>query len=96
MSSPSNLEKGPDEQKKSQKGISLQSSTRRTESIATIFRYADWTDILLMLLGTIGAIGDGMSTNVLLVFASQIMNSLGTGKQDGHGSFMEEVERVRN
>lgn len=65
------------------------------KSIANIFRYADWNDILLMLLGTIGAIGDGMSTNCLLVFASRIMNSLGYGqtRQDNY-NFMVEVQKV--
>lgn len=71
--------------------------TRRKEkvSVAVLFRYADWVDILLMFLGTMGAIGDGMSTNCLLVFASRIMNSLGYGKtQQNRGKFMDEVEMV--
>lgn len=64
-------------------------------SIAIIFTYADWVDIMLMLLGTIGAIGDGMSTNCLLVFASRLMNSLGYSKtQQNHGNFMDGVEKV--
>lgn len=64
-------------------------------SIAIIFTYADWVDITLMLLGTIGAIGDGMSTNCLLVFASRLMNSLGYSKtQQNHGNFMDGVEKV--
>lgn len=69
----------------------------RTErrAIAVIFRYADWVDVLLMLLGTVGAIGDGMSTNCLLVFASQLMNSLGFGNTTEHGNFMDEVGKVR-
>ncbi|KAJ4952948.1 hypothetical protein NE237_029780 [Protea cynaroides] len=64
------------------------------KSTALIFRFADWVDVLLMLLGTVGAIGDGMSTNCLLVFASSLMNSLGYGKtQENHGNFMEEVKK---
>lgn len=51
--------------------------------------------MLLMILGTVGAIGDGMSTNCLLVFASRLMNSLGYGKgQKNQGNFMTEVEKV--
>ncbi|XP_068643273.1 putative ABC transporter B family member 8 [Aristolochia californica] len=47
-----------------------------------------------MLLGTVGAIGDGMSTNVLLVFASRLMNALGYGKaMVSQGDFMDEVEK---
>ncbi|KAF9616027.1 hypothetical protein IFM89_027966 [Coptis chinensis] len=63
-------------------------------SIAAIIRYADWFDVILMFLGTIGAIGDGMSTNWLLVFASRLMNSLGYGNtQNNHKNFMNEVEK---
>ncbi|CAL0322156.1 unnamed protein product [Lupinus luteus] len=62
----------------------------RASSISVIFRYADWTDVVLMLMGAFGAIGDGMSTNVLLLFASRIMNSLGYGK---NSNSMPEVEK---
>ncbi|KAL4194200.1 hypothetical protein AMTRI_Chr05g58120 [Amborella trichopoda] len=66
---------------------------RVKSSIAGLFRYAEWVDIVLMVLGTAGAIGDGMSTNCLLIFASQIMNSLGRGdSEQSHGGFMDRVE----
>lgn len=68
------------------------------KNISVIFRYADWFDILLMILGSIGAIGDGMSTNCLLVFASRLMNSLGYGGGKSNnalvGNFMDQVEQV--
>ncbi|EXB59762.1 Putative ABC transporter B family member 8 [Morus notabilis] len=67
-----------------------------TSNLATVLRYADWVDVVLMILGTIGALGDGMSTNILLVFASHIMNSLGYGQtqtQQNRGHFMDEVEK---
>lgn len=69
---------------------------KEKSSIAVIVRYADLVDILLMVLGTVGAIGDGMSTNCLLVFASRLMNSLGYGQTNQlyHGNFMDEVEKV--
>ncbi|KAL5572555.1 hypothetical protein UlMin_022152 [Ulmus minor] len=73
-----------------------ETETRREKgsSFLIIIRYADWVDILLMILGTIGSIGDGMSTNCLLVFASRIMNSLGNGQtKTNHGNFMDEVEK---
>lgn len=71
-------------------------NTNSSSNLVIIFRYADWVDILLMILGTIGAIGDGMSTNCLLVFASRLMNSLGYGPtQKNRGvNFMKEVEKV--
>lgn len=64
-------------------------------SLSIIFRYADWLDSLLMCLGTFGAIGDGMSTNCLLIFVSQLFNSLGHGKSPiYHGDFMKQIEKV--
>lgn len=64
-------------------------------SISIILRYSDWIDVILMLLGALGAIGDGMSTNVLLLFASRIMNSLGYNNNSDTNS-MNEVEKVTN
>ncbi|XP_074271903.1 putative ABC transporter B family member 8 [Silene latifolia] len=65
------------------------------KSIAKIFRYADKIDVLLMFSGTIGAIGDGMSTNCLLVFASKLMNSLGFGQNQmsNASTYMSDVEK---
>ncbi|PON45161.1 ABC transporter [Parasponia andersonii] len=86
----SKLEKGRETRMK-------ETSTNNSSSnLVIIFRYADWVDILLMVLGTIGAIGDGMSTNCLLVFASRLMNSLGYGPTQhnrGMVNFMDEVEK---
>lgn len=68
----------------------------KAKSIGIIFRYADSIDVLLMVMGTIGAIGDGMSTNILLVFASRIMNSVGYGQTQHNQSanFMIQVQKV--
>ncbi|GER25134.1 ABC transporter family protein [Striga asiatica] len=62
-------------------------------SITIIFLYAaDRLDILLMIMGTVGAIGDGMASNWLLVYLSRIFNSLGHGNTSHN--FMDEVEKV--
>lgn len=80
------------------KGEMIMRREKNKNNIGIIFRFADRTDILLMVLGTVGAIGDGMSTNCLLVFASRIMNSLGFGqtqsRQNHHENFLDEVEKV--
>ncbi|KAF8105699.1 hypothetical protein N665_0157s0263 [Sinapis alba] len=69
-------------------------SSKSSCNIHVIFRFADWIDIVLMVLGTVGAIGDGMSTNVALVFASKIMNSLGYGQHNPHSTtFKDEVQK---
>ncbi len=72
-------------------------------SLRGMFKFADRVDVLLMALGTLGAIGDGCSTNLLLIFASDVMNSLGYARAGAHGGaaaatgvdFMREVEKVR-
>lgn len=68
---------------------------KKKKSIIIIFRYADWYDKLLIVFGTLGAIGDGMSTNVLLVFVSRLFNNLGYGKgvQQNPENFMHEIEK---
>lgn len=70
-------------------------SCKSSSNTHVIFRFADWIDIVLMVLGTVGAIGDGMSTNVALVFASRIMNSLGYGQHNPSSTtFKEEIQKV--
>ncbi|KAF5742999.1 putative ABC transporter B family member 8 [Tripterygium wilfordii] len=85
----------PEKNESEKREIMVRSSNESKCCIGLIFRCADWVDGLLMFLGTIGAIGDGMSTNILLVFASRIMNSLGLGgqTQQNHPTFMSEVEK---
>ncbi|CAA6666049.1 unnamed protein product [Spirodela intermedia] len=63
-------------------------------SLSALFRFADRVDFSLMLLGTLGAIGDGCSTNCLLLFASSVMDSLGFGEAQGNqNNFMHEVDK---
>jgi hypothetical protein len=60
-----------------------------------MFMFADPVDVILMILGTIGAIGDGCSTNCLLIFASEVMNFLGNANATGNNAhFMKEIEKV--
>lgn len=79
------------------RGEDRETGNRCEGSLRGVFRFADHVDVLLMFLGTIGAVGDGCSTNFLLLFASNLMNSLGYGKahQDEHLYFMHEIEKVR-
>ncbi|KAI3903861.1 hypothetical protein MKW92_023993 [Papaver armeniacum] len=50
----------------------------KTGSIGTIFMHADGIDICLMVLGFLGAVGDGFGTPVMLYITSKIMNNLGS------------------
>nr|CAB3449152.1 unnamed protein product [Digitaria exilis] len=48
-------------------------------SFSSVFVHADVVDVVLMVLGLVGAIGDGISTPVMLVFVSRILNDVGDG-----------------
>nr|XP_043627252.1 putative ABC transporter B family member 8 [Erigeron canadensis] len=75
--------------------VSREETKEKKRSITIIFRYSDWLDKVLIVLGTVGAIGDGMSTNVLLVYVSRLFNSLGYGRsvQTNPDNFMKEIEK---
>ena len=53
------------------------SSEGEGASIWTIFVHADTADILLMGLGVLGALGDGLSLPAMLIVTSKLMNNLG-------------------
>lgn len=46
-------------------------------SFRSIFMHADGVDMFLMVLGYIGAIGDGFSTPLVLFLTSKFMNNIG-------------------
>lgn len=47
-------------------------------SFRSIFMHSDGIDKLLMGLGFIGSLGDGLSTPAMLLFTSKIINSIGS------------------
>jgi len=48
-------------------------------SFASVFMHADGVDVALMVLGLVGAMGDGMSTPVMMLIASRIFTDAGSG-----------------
>ena len=48
-------------------------------SFASVFVHADAADVALMVLGLMGAMGDGMSTPVMMLIASRIFTDAGSG-----------------
>ncbi|XP_004304963.1 PREDICTED: ABC transporter B family member 15-like [Fragaria vesca subsp. vesca] len=48
-------------------------------SLGSIFIHVDAIDKFLMTLGFLGAVGDGLSTRMLIVFNSGLMNNMGRG-----------------
>ncbi|CAN6246848.1 unnamed protein product [Urochloa humidicola] len=65
-------------------------------SFASVFMHADAVDVALMLLGMVGAIGDGMSTPLMLAITSHVYNEAGSGP-DHLQQFSSKInENVRN
>ncbi|KAG8055757.1 hypothetical protein GUJ93_ZPchr0001g29626 [Zizania palustris] len=56
-----------------------------------MFRYADRLDVLLMVVGTVGAVGNGMSEPLMTVFFGNVINSFG---QNGSGTILRSVTKV--
>ncbi|KAI3892394.1 hypothetical protein MKX03_012612 [Papaver bracteatum] len=52
---------------------------RKYSMISSIFMHTDDVDILLMIFGFIGSVGDGFGTPLLLLVTSKFMNNLGVG-----------------
>lgn len=61
---------------------SQSSSSSSLSSFGSVFRHADAVDKLLMTLGFVGAVGDGMSMPTMLLLTSKIFNNLGGGSID--------------
>ncbi|CAI9089469.1 OLC1v1024049C1 [Oldenlandia corymbosa var. corymbosa] len=61
---------------------------RRTKgSLASIFREADYIDKLLMFIGFLGAVGDGISLPSIILFSSKILNDFGRATAGSQNSF---------
>ncbi|KAL6906135.1 hypothetical protein ACP4OV_003736 [Aristida adscensionis] len=50
-----------------------------TPALWSVFVHADAVDVVLMVLGLVGAMGDGVATPVMMVIASRIFNDIGGG-----------------
>ncbi|KAG4401519.1 hypothetical protein AAZX31_02G008000 [Glycine max] len=57
-----------------------------------LFAFADSTDILLMAVGTIGAIGNGLGLPLMTLLFGQMIDSFGSNQQNTH--VVEEVSKV--
>ncbi|KAF8653195.1 hypothetical protein HU200_062645 [Digitaria exilis] len=57
---------------------------RSSSSFTSVFMHADGVDVVLMVLGVVGAMGDGMSTPAMLLITSRITNDFGRGPDQVH------------
>ncbi|XP_021297599.1 ABC transporter B family member 15-like [Herrania umbratica] len=62
-------------------------------SIKSIFMHADGVDMWLMTLGFIGAIGDGLSTPLVLLVTSKLMNNLGDASAFSADMFTHNIHK---
>ncbi|KAL6888381.1 hypothetical protein ACP4OV_009407 [Aristida adscensionis] len=65
-------------------------------SFASVFAHADAADVALMVLGLVGAIGDGMSTPLLVLLLRGIFNGIGAGPDHQHQFLSRINEKSRS
>ncbi|KAM0868761.1 hypothetical protein ACQ4PT_041103 [Festuca glaucescens] len=66
-------------------------------SFRSVFMHADAADVVLMVLGLVGAVGDGVSMPVMLFITSRIFNDLGGSAADVLQEFSSKInENARN
>jgi ATP-binding cassette subfamily B (MDR/TAP) protein 1 len=49
----------------------------KSVSFTSLFRYADGADVVLMILGTVGAMANGVSKPLMTVIFGQVVNAFG-------------------
>ncbi|KAL6615850.1 hypothetical protein ACP70R_038120 [Stipagrostis hirtigluma subsp. patula] len=70
---------GDEEKKKKENGGG---DAGKKVSFAALFRYADGTDVLLMLVGTVAAVANGVSQPLMTVIFGQVINAFGGATTD--------------
>ncbi|XP_078154321.1 putative multidrug resistance protein isoform X1 [Carex rostrata] len=68
-----------DKSKPQMEGKERRRCRTKKSPLFTIFMHADKVDVVLMVFGFIGAIGDGLSIPVMLLLTSKFFNDLGNG-----------------
>ncbi|GJT44813.1 ABC transporter family protein [Tanacetum coccineum] len=63
-------------------------------SFRSIFMHADRADILLMLLGFLGAVGDGFAMPTTLLIVGKIMNNIGDSDSDSSSTMKDSIDKM--
>lgn len=63
-------------------------------SIQSIFMHADGADIILMIFGLIGAVGDGISMPLRIYITSKLMNAIGDSSSGVESQFIHSINEV--
>lgn len=64
-----------------------------TVSFLKLFSFADSTDVLLMIIGTIGAIGNGLGMPIMTILFGEMINVLGSNQNNK--DVVREVSKVK-
>lgn len=76
----------------SQKELSTShSDMKKVKSGSGIFRYANNSDKVLLLLGVLGSIGDGLMTPLTMIVLSDTINEFGSGNSIISNKVIDEV-----
>lgn len=73
-------------------GKSKQKEKQETVPFHRLFSFADSTDILLMCIGTIGAVGNGMGLPLMTLLFGQMIDSFGSNQRNP--DVVEQVSKV--
>jgi len=73
---------------------SKQKEKPETVPFFKLFAFADSTDILLMVVGTIGAIGNGMGLPIMTLLFGQMIDTFGSNQQNAN--VVEAVSKVKH
>ncbi|CAJ1946870.1 unnamed protein product [Sphenostylis stenocarpa] len=73
--------------------ISMVMKKKKSGSIRSIFMHADGLDRFLMILGLLGAIGDGIGTPLVLFITSKIMNNIGDFSSSTDNNFIHSINK---
>ena len=65
-----------------------------SSSFMSVLLHADGVDVALMVLGLVGAMGDGMSMPAMVLITSRITNDFGRGPDELH-DFSSSINAVR-
>nr|XP_007151162.1 hypothetical protein PHAVU_004G023100g [Phaseolus vulgaris]ESW23156.1 hypothetical protein PHAVU_004G023100g [Phaseolus vulgaris] len=74
-------------------GSMAMKNKKSSGSIRSIFMHADGQDMFLMILGLVGAIGDGIGTPLVLFITSKIMNNIGSFSGGIDSSFIHAINQ---
>ena len=72
----------------------VKNKKKKNGSFRSIFMHADGFDWFLMILGFLGAIGDGFGTPLVLLISSRLMNNIGGSASMDVNVFQHNINKV--